>query len=200
MGPEVRPAEPRDDAVVARLLYESATGRYDLFAGGRDKALRLLAVTIAQRGNDTSRDGIQVAELDGELAGAMAAFPSAEGEVRRRQWLRLALRRRAPWHWPGMLRIAAMGERIPYEPPADSLYIDGLTTDDRFRRRGVARALLAAADERARELGLKRVALDTGESNATARALYEGAGFEVAERTGQLGDIPPIVFYVRDVA
>jgi ribosomal protein S18 acetylase RimI-like enzyme len=130
----------------------------------------------------------------------MASFPSVEGDVRRQRWLRLALRRRAPWHWRGMMRVAAMGEQIPYEPPADSLYIDGLTTDERFRRRGVARALLDAADERARALGLRSVALDTGQGNSQARSLYEGAGFEVAERTPQLGVIPPIVFYVREVA
>jgi ribosomal protein S18 acetylase RimI-like enzyme len=98
-----------------------------------------------------------------------------------------------------MLKVAAMGERIPFEPPADSLYIDGLTTDPAFRRRGVARALLGAADERARALGLPAVALDTGESNTGARALYEGYGYEMVERTPQLGPIPPIVFYVREL-
>jgi GNAT superfamily N-acetyltransferase len=198
--PEVRPAESRDDAAVARLLYESASGRYDLFCGGRERALRLLAVTIAQPGNDTSRDGVQVAELDGAVAGAIASFPAREGEARRSQWMRLALRRRAPWHWRGMLRIAAMGEQLPYEPPADSLYIDGLTTDERFRRRGVARALLMAVDDRARALGLGRVALDTGAGNESARALYESAGFELVDETPQIGAIPPIVYYVRDVA
>ncbi|MEA2450628.1 MAG: hypothetical protein QOG63_2560 [Thermoleophilaceae bacterium] len=198
--PTLRPAEPRDDGAVARLLYESARGRYDLFCGGREQALRLLAVTIAQPGNDTSRDGIVVAELDGQPAGAMVSFPSVEGDARRQRWLRVILRRRAPWHWRRMMKVAALGERIPYEPPPDSLYIDGLTTDERFRRRGVARVLLEAADDRARALGLRSVALDTGESNSAARALYESAGFEVAERTPQLGAIPPIVFYVRELA
>jgi ribosomal protein S18 acetylase RimI-like enzyme len=197
---EVRPAEPRDDAAVARLLYESASGRYDLFAGGRERALKLLEVTVATPGNDTSRDGVRVAEIGGEVAGVLASFPSREGEERRSRWLRLAYRRRAPWHWPAMMRIASAGDAIPYEPPDDSLYIDGLTTDARFRRRGVASALLGAADERARALGLASVALDTAASNAAARALYEGAGFRLDEQLEPKGPIPGIVFYVRELA
>jgi hypothetical protein len=111
--PVIRPAEPRDDPAIARLLYETASGRYDLFTGGRERALRLLAATVATPGNDTSRDGVVVAELDGEVAGVVAAFPTREGDERRRRWLRMAYRRRAPWHWPGMRRSAARGEAIP---------------------------------------------------------------------------------------
>jgi ribosomal protein S18 acetylase RimI-like enzyme len=199
-SPRIRPAEPRDDATVARLLYESAAGRYDLFAGGRERAVRLLEATIATPGNDTSRDGVMVAELDGEVAGMLASFPTREGDERRRRWLRMAYRRRAPWHWPAMMRIAAAGDAIPYEPPADSLYIDGLTTDARFRRRGVATALLGAVDERARTLGLTCVALDTSAANTGAQALYERAGFRVAKRTEPNPPIPGIVFYEREVA
>jgi ribosomal protein S18 acetylase RimI-like enzyme len=195
-----RPAEPRDDGAVACLLYESASGRYDLFAGGRDRALRLLRATIARSGNDTSRDGVLVAEVDGEVAGALAAFPASEARDRSRAWLRLALRRRAPWQWPRMLRIAGLGERIDFEPPPDSLYIDGLATDSRFRRRGVAVALLDAAAERARERGLTALALDTSETNLAAQMLYERAGFGLVGRQPGDDPIPPTVFYVRDVA
>jgi GNAT superfamily N-acetyltransferase len=199
MATEVRPAEPRDDAAVARLLYESAGGLYDLFAGSRDAALRLLAAAIAQPGNEVSRDGVLVAEVDGSVAGALAAFPTREGDERGRRWLMIALRRRAPWHWPSMLKIAAADERLDYDPPEDSLYIDGLSTEERFRRRGVARALIEGAVERARALGLGSLALDTTQSNAGARALYESAGFRVAAEFGQTGIIPPIVFYVREL-
>jgi ribosomal protein S18 acetylase RimI-like enzyme len=198
--PEIRPAEPRDDAAVARLLYETASGRYDLFAGSRERALRLLAATVGQPGNDTSRDGVLVAELDGAVAGAIAAFPSPEGEARRHRWLRIALRRRAPWHWPAMLRVAGAGERIPFEPPPDSLYVDGLATGARFRRRGVAVALLEAVAERARKEGFGSLVLDTTEANVGARALYERTGFRPVDRVPAQGTIPAIVFYLREVA
>jgi GNAT superfamily N-acetyltransferase len=196
----IRSAEPRDDAAVAELLYATAAGRYDLYAGDRERALRLLRWTIARPGNDTSRELLTVAELDGGVAGVLAAFPVAEGAGRRRRFVRHVLRRRAPWHWPRLLRLARMGEQLGPEPPADALYVEALATTERLRRRGVATALLDAADEHARALDLSRLALDTTAANSVARALYEGAGFRL---TGELPAgpiIPAVVFYERDVA
>ena len=92
----VRPAEPRDDRAVAALIYETAAGRFDHFAGNRDRALRLLAATIAKPGNDTSRDGILLVEVDRQIAGIVVTFPMAEGEGRRHRFNRMAMRRRAP--------------------------------------------------------------------------------------------------------
>ena len=45
------------------------------------------------------------------------------------------------------------------------------------RGRGLARRLLAALEDTARELGYERVRLDTGASQPHARALYESAGY-----------------------
>jgi ribosomal protein S18 acetylase RimI-like enzyme len=197
---QVRPAEPRDDRAVAALMYETASGRYDHFAGDRDRALRLLLTTIARPGNDTSRDGIVVAELDGQIAGMVATFPMAEGDERRRRFNRSAMRRRAPWHWPRLRRLERMGEELDPEPRADALYIDALATDERFRRRRVATTLLDAAAERARELGLRALALDTTAANTAARALYEKAGFRLTGEEPAGPIIPAVVFYERELA
>jgi ribosomal protein S18 acetylase RimI-like enzyme len=196
----LRPAEPRDDGAVGELMYATAAGRYDLYAGDRERALRLLAATIARRGNDTSREGVIVAEIDGEVAGALASFPVSESVRRRRNFIAYAVRHRAPWHWPRLLRVAKMGETLGPEPPPDALYIDALATSERFRRRGVATALLGAADERARSFGLGKLALDTTAANSGARALYEGAGFRLTGRLPAGPIIPAVVFYEREVA
>lgn len=45
------------------------------------------------------------------------------------------------------------------------------------RRRGYARALLVAAEDRARELGYTALVLETGEPQPEAMALYEGHGY-----------------------
>ena len=45
------------------------------------------------------------------------------------------------------------------------------------RGRGVARALVELATERARERGCRRMELDTSEANEAALALYHGFGF-----------------------
>lgn len=53
------------------------------------------------------------------------------------------------------------------------------------RGRGAARALLAALEGAARELGYSRVRLDTGVSQHHARALYESAGYrEIPDYNG----------------
>ena len=196
----VRPAEPRDDRAVAALMYETAAGRYDLYTGDRDRALKVLSRTIPRPGNDTSRDGVTVVEIDGQVAGAVASFPAVEEVARRRRFLWRALLRRPLWRWPRILHNARLGEQISPDPGHDALYIDALASDERFRRRGVGTALLDASAERARALGLRKLALDTGAANAPARALYERYGFRLTGEMPPTGKIPAIVFYELDVA
>ncbi|MFI1256832.1 GNAT family N-acetyltransferase [Streptomyces netropsis] len=57
--------------------------------------------------------------------------------------------------------------------------IQGLVVDDRFRGRGVARAMLRAACAEARRQGALRVTLRVLGHNAPARALYASEGFAV---------------------
>ncbi|MEU7278171.1 GNAT family N-acetyltransferase [Streptomyces sp. NPDC045431] len=62
----------------------------------------------------------------------------------------------------------------------DVCYLQDLFTAADVRGRGVARALIAAVTEWAREQGCVRVYWNTHESNATARRLYD----KVAENRG----------------
>jgi ribosomal protein S18 acetylase RimI-like enzyme len=195
--PVIRSAGPGDTDAVARLLYETATGMYDLYAGGARRALRILRAAYARTGNSASREIVWVAEVDGEVAGAMAAFPVTEGEPRAGRFLRVTLARTPPWKWPATLRIFNTGAELTPVPPPSSLYVDSLATDSRYRRRGVASALLTEACRLAARAGLRVVALDTAATNTGAQALYEGCGFSVTERRPPKGPIPGIVGYVR---
>jgi GNAT superfamily N-acetyltransferase len=56
-----------------------------------------------------------------------------------------------------------------------------LAVDPAHRRRGVARALLARAEEAAAAHDLEGVALDTGLQNEPARALYVASGYRERE-------------------
>ena len=60
---------------------------------------------------------------------------------------------------------------------AEDCELEDLFVSAQARRGGVGRALLAAAIERARERGVRRIALDTAERNETAVALYRSFGF-----------------------
>jgi ribosomal protein S18 acetylase RimI-like enzyme len=55
--------------------------------------------------------------------------------------------------------------------------LEDLFVDPRARRRGVARALLTAAEELARETGAVRLTLATARTNEIAQRLYESAGW-----------------------
>jgi ribosomal protein S18 acetylase RimI-like enzyme len=68
---------------------------------------------------------------------------------------------------------------------------------ERWRRHGVAEALLAACEGFCRESGFSRIILDTMEQQTAAQALYEKAGFR---RTGERDLGPFHIFdYEKDV-
>ena len=197
---EVRKAEPDDFPRVAELLHHSAADMYDRFAGGRERALRVLRRSLAEPGNASSAEVVWVAAVDGQVAGAMAAFSVDEAAARARAFLGLALRGAPTWRWPVALYLYWAGGRAAPSPPASALYVDALATDPGFRRRGVARALLAAAEQGAREQRLPAVALDTTIANEPARTLYASEGFdEVAYRPPGRG-LPGFVALVKPLA
>jgi ribosomal protein S18 acetylase RimI-like enzyme len=193
----IRRAEPRDADDVAALVYESAGGMFDVYAGGRERALHVIRAAFERDGNSTSREVVTVAEADGRVVGALAAFPVGELDDRARRFLRVTLRRTPPWGWRMTLRVFRLGASLTPPPPADALYVDALATDREHRRRGVATALLEAAGDQAARQGLAAVALDTGLENRTAQALYERAGFEVSGRRPPAHGLPGFMGLVR---
>jgi GNAT superfamily N-acetyltransferase len=64
----------------------------------------------------------------------------------------------------------------PSTTSADVCYLQDLFTSEAARGKGVARALIAAITDWARERGCSRVYWLTHETNATARRLYDRVG------------------------
>jgi ribosomal protein S18 acetylase RimI-like enzyme len=198
--PNVRKARPDDFPEAARLLHMSAAGMYDRFAGGRERALRVLERSLGEPGNASSAETVWIVEMDERPAGAMAAFSVDEAGERSRAFLSLALRSAPPWHWPRALYLYWAGGRAAPSPPASAFYIDALATDPEFRRRGAARALLAEAEREARKRRLPAIALDTTIDNTPARALYAHEGFdEVAYQPPGRG-LPGFVALVKPLS
>jgi ribosomal protein S18 acetylase RimI-like enzyme len=67
----------------------------------------------------------------------------------------------------------------PFPSSAHVLYVNGLAVDPAVQRRGVGRALVEAAKDRARERGMRRLTLRVLAPNEAARALYAACGFVV---------------------
>lgn len=200
MQPEVRAARPQDRDAVVRLLYLSAAGMYDRYAGDREAALRLLERAFAREGTNASAEVVCVAESGDRVAGALAAFPIREGSRRGRAFLRLTLSSLPPWRWPAALRLFQLGGRLTPPAPPACFYVDGLATDPDLRRTGAARALLAAAEARALRLALPTLALDTALDNVAARALYEACGFVPTGEVPSAYGLPGFVGYVKRLA
>ena len=66
---------------------------------------------------------------------------------------------------------------IPFFP--DEAEVFNVAVNPGFRRRGIARRLMELCLEEAGRRGTKRVLLEVRQSNAAARALYSGLGFQV---------------------
>jgi ribosomal protein S18 acetylase RimI-like enzyme len=175
----VRAATPDDP--VFDLLYLSAKPYYDAYAGSERRARALLTDLYPREGHAASYEVCHVAAIDGAVVGVVASFPVSEGEARARRFVSLTAPRVPPWRWPALMRHLKAAGLLSPNPPIDTLYVDGLAVDAAFRRRGVARRLLAHAERDAAAAGLRGVSLDTGLRNDAARALYEVAGYEQRE-------------------
>jgi len=201
----VRPATAAD--AVDGLLYESARPYYDAYAGDEALARRLLGAIYARSGHAASYEVCHVAVADGRVVGVMAGFPAAQGDRLARRFVALTLPRIPPRRWLGVLRHLRAAGAVSPAPPPGSWYVDALAVEEAWRRRGVARALLTAAEEQAVRAGATGVSLDTGLANASARALYEGCGFEAgavrhapSERAARAVGGPGFVAYFKAAA
>jgi len=91
---------------------------------------------------------------------------------------------------PGAFGLLAASDGEPagfilVRPAADEAEILSLAVLPAWRRRGLARRLLAAALERLAAAGTRRLLLEVAEDNAAARRLYQGAGLvPVGRRPG----------------
>lgn len=198
-GVRVRKARKDDAAAAVPLLFESAPDMYQRFSGGRERALATLDNAFRDTGNVASHEVVWLAELDGRIAAAMAAFPVAEAADRAHAYLRLTLRGTPFWRWPGTLRLYLAGGRASPKPRDDSLYIDALATDPELRRRGAARALLDEAERQAKARSLPAVTLDTTLNNEAGRSLYARAGFDEVEYRPASRRLPGFVGLVKSV-
>ncbi len=62
-------------------------------------------------------------------------------------------------------------------PPGPAAFLEGIWVEPEHRRRGVARALLAAAEAWARERGLSHLGSDALLDNQASHAWHRAAGF-----------------------
>ena len=195
----VRPARVGEVELLTPLLYGVSPEAHDRFAGGRERAVHLIAGGLQRVGTSGSQEVTHVAELDGRVAGVVCCYPVWEGPNRAAAYAQLGLHAAPFWRRPVMLRFLRRMERATPAATADSMYVDALGTALRYRRRGVARALLAAVEDRARSVGLGRVSLETEVDNHAARSLYESCGFLPGDLGRDVRGLPRYLAYVKSL-
>jgi putative acetyltransferase len=69
----------------------------------------------------------------------------------------------------------------------------------RFRNQGIARQLLAAIEQQARDLGYTEIRLETGARQPEAVGLYESSGYTSIPKYGQYTEDPNSVCYAKSL-
>ncbi|QJD81763.1 GNAT family N-acetyltransferase [Cohnella herbarum] len=75
-----------------------------------------------------------------------------------------------------------LGIAIDQEADEDEYYIDAIAVDPNFQGQGIAKQLIAAAEQQAIESGYDKIALNVDQTNEGAHSLYRKLGY-VADKT-----------------
>lgn len=145
------------------------------FAGDKsvDDVLRLFTTLAARPDSQYSyRNALIAVDDDGTKVGCIVSYDGA-----RLHELRLAF-------FEEVKRILGrdMDGQVPDECTPDEIYLDSLAVLPKYRGRGVATALIAAAAESAASLG-KPLGLLCSKTNPHALHLYQSLGFKIVGET-----------------
>lgn len=177
---EIRPGRKEDAPVAAELIQETMEGTGDVLLGlgDRTRAVQAIAGFFRYANNRFSHRVAHVAEVDGQVAGLLLAYP---GRDLRRLMVPMALQMWSLYNFWDILRLslrarmAAGGE----ECLPDEFFIAQLAVLPTFRKRGIGRALLVKADELGRAARLDKCSLCVDIDNPAAQKLYESHGYRV---------------------
>ncbi len=210
----VVPATPDHSAFLAQVVL--AASRSQLARGPFDVALRLDDrdvldilewMTLSELVSNCHFTKFLVAEIDGEPAGALAAFDAAETDL-----LPLGAALSDAYSGLGhdetglaevMNRIEALRRCLPTAVPG-TWTVEWVAVDAVHRRRGICAALMRAILAKGAARGLREAQISTYTGNDAAIKTYERAGFRIeSERrdpqfSAVLG-VPGMITMLRNV-
>jgi ribosomal protein S18 acetylase RimI-like enzyme len=182
----VRLAAAEDDPAISALVVDGFLDKFRPIFGARmDRALRIMerwVVLEHASGGVTSlvTEGYSSSEIAGSVG--VRTSPSREDVLARGLWR--ALNRNLGL--PRTLWATTLLSYPRYSYDDSEAYVERLVVSPAFRRRGIARLLLAAAEDLARESGKETVGLHVSGNNLAALSLYEAEGYKQAGRQRSL--------------
>jgi len=132
-----------------------------------ENILEIGARIAAKEDENFSYRNVQIAEIDGEVAGMMLAYRLPEAEDAEDLQA-----------FPEFVRpLIELEQCVP-----GSFYINMLATYPRYRNRSVGTALMAMVDRLAAEEGCSLSSIEVFEQNEGALRLYQRLGYQIRER------------------
>jgi GNAT superfamily N-acetyltransferase len=182
----VRFAGPDDDPAIAALVVEGFLDKFRPVFGGRmDGSLKVMEKWVSL---EHASGGVTSLVVEGYSAAELAASvgvrtaPSRDDVLARGLWRALTRNLglpRAVW-------ATTLLSYPRYSHTSSEAYVERLVVSPPFRQQGMARRLLAAAEDFARDAGKETVGLHVSSNNLSALRLYEAEGYVEVSRQRSL--------------
>ncbi len=181
-SPRVREARSEDAQAAARLMYMSGPETaLAMFGPREEQALTALELLFRGRMHQFSYEHACVAELHGRVVGLALGMSGGQwAEVGEATGKELAGELRQHLGLVRFVRLLrstlALARSFPAPRPED-FFVQMVAVFPEARRGGIGRLLMECMEERGRQAGARRLALDVLMENEDARAFYRALGF-----------------------
>ena len=178
----VRPATSDDDPTIAGLVVEGFVDKFrPVFGDQEDVSLGIMEKWVEL---EHTAGGVRSLVIEGGAPSDLAASVGVRVEKSQDELLARELWRVLQNNL-GLLRSLWASTLLSYpryKPRSSEAYIERLVVSQGYRRRGMARDLLKAGEDLARETGKKDVGLHVSGNNTAALKLYDAEGYEEVSR------------------
>ena len=182
----VRFAEPEDDPAIAALVVEGFLDQFRPVFGSRmDRSLKVMQRWVAL---EHASGGVTSLVVEGYATSELAASVGIRTQASREDVLARGL-------WRALTRNLGLPRAVwattllsypRYSSQPSEAYIERLVVSPSFRRQGMARRLLSAAEDLARDRSNTTVGLHVTGGNLAALRLYESEGYKEISRQRSL--------------
>ena len=171
----IEQAQPCQAPDIARLIMEAMNHECCLYFAGEEHGLsgfhQLVSDLVCRADSQYSYLNTLVAlNAQREVIGVCTSYDGAELHQRRTAFVQGCL-----------ARFNRDFGDMDDETAAGELYVDSLAVDVRYRGKGIAKALLRATIEKAKQLQLPAVGLLVDKGNPKAERLYTSVGFQYVD-------------------
>ncbi len=178
----VRPAEHRDETPIADLVVEGFLDKFRPIFGRRmERSTKIMEKWVQM---EHALGGVRSLVIEGaapvEIVASVGVRTGSSDDEALARGIWETLRRNLGFFHASW--AASLLSYPRYAASSSEAYIERLVVASEYRRQGVARAMLEAAETVARESGKRTVGLHVSGGNLPALKLYEACGYEEVSR------------------